>query len=120
MVIYFYGGGFTQGHGTADLYNPYHLVEQEDIIVITFNYRLGALGYLDWSYFNNHYDYNNGMSDQINLLKWVHDHIAYFGGNPQNITLMGQSAKYEHNGTHANTRIRPVLSQSDVAQWHIT
>ena len=42
MVIYFYGGGFTQGHGTADLYNPYHLVEQEDIIVITFNYRLGA------------------------------------------------------------------------------
>lgn len=69
VVIYFYGGGFTQGHGTADLYNPYHLVEQEDIIVITFNYRLGALGYLDWSYFNNHYDYNNGMSDQINLLK---------------------------------------------------
>ncbi|WP_367009998.1 carboxylesterase family protein [Staphylococcus capitis subsp. urealyticus] len=92
VVIYFYGGGFTQGHGTADLYNPYHLVEQEDTIVITFNYRLGALGYLDWSYFNNHYDYNNGMSDQINLLKWVHHHIAYFGGNPQNITLMGQSA----------------------------
>lgn len=92
VVIYFYGGGFTQGHGTADLYNPYHLVEQEDIIVITFNYRLGALGYLDWSFFNSQYHCNNGISDQINVLKWVRHYIACFGGDPQNIMLMGQSA----------------------------
>ena len=77
------------------------------------------LGYLDWSYFNNHYDYNNGMSDQINLLKWVHDHIAYFGGNPQNITLMGQSA-----GSMSIMALMqiPELDQyyTMMLQWHIT
>ena len=85
-------GGFTQGHGTADLYNPYHIVEHEDIIVITFNYRLGALGFLDWSALDPQFDYNNGLSDQMNALKWVHHYIEYFGGDPNNVTLMGQSA----------------------------
>ena len=92
VVVYFYGGGFTQGHGTADLYNPYHIVEHEDIIVITFNYRLGALGFLDWSALDPQFDYNNGLSDQMNALKWVHHYIEYFGGDPNNVTLMGQSA----------------------------
>lgn len=42
---------------------------------MTFNYRLGALGYLDWSYFNANYDKNNGLSDQLAALKWVHTFI---------------------------------------------
>lgn len=92
VVIYFYGGSFLQGHGTAELYCPEHIVEQENIIVVTFNYRLGALGYLDWSYFNQHLNYNNGISDQINVLRWVHQYIEHFGGDSNNVTLMGQSA----------------------------
>ncbi len=67
-------------------------MKQEDIIVVTFNYRLGALGFLDWSYFNENFDYNNGLSDQINVLKWVHLNIESFGVDPENITLMDQSA----------------------------
>ena len=59
---------------------------------MTFNYRLGALGYLDWSYFNANYDKNNGLSDQLAALKWVHTFIDSFGGDPNNVTLMGQSA----------------------------
>lgn len=92
VIIYFYGGGFINGHGTAELYNPQHLVEQEDVIVITFNYRLGAWGFLDWSYFDSTLDCNNGLSDQVSVLKWVHAFIEDFGGDPNNITLMGQSA----------------------------
>ena len=92
VIIYFYGGGFVNGHGSQELYTPEHIVEQHDVIVITFNYRLGALGFLDWSYFNSDYNKNNGLSDQINALKWVHTFINYFGGDSNNITLMGQSA----------------------------
>ncbi|MFY0486615.1 carboxylesterase family protein, partial [Staphylococcus haemolyticus] len=61
VINYFYGGGFINGHGSAELYTPEHIVEHYDVIVITFNYRLGALGCLDWSYFNAHYDKNNGL-----------------------------------------------------------
>ena len=92
VIIYFYGGGFINGHGSAELYTPEHIVEQYDVIMITFNYRLGALGFLDWSYFNAHYDKNNGLSDQIAVLKWVAHFIKYFGGDPDNVTLWGQSA----------------------------
>lgn len=92
VIIYFYGGGFVNGHGSAELYTPEHIVAQHDVIVITFNYRLGALGFLDWSYFNAQYDKNNGLSDQIALLKWVAHFIEYFDGDPNNVTLCGQSA----------------------------
>ncbi len=67
VIIYFYGGSFENGHGTAELYQPAHLEQNNDIIVITCNYRLGALGYLDWSYFNKDFHSNNGLSDQINV-----------------------------------------------------
>ncbi|WP_263974082.1 carboxylesterase family protein [Staphylococcus aureus] len=50
---------FENGHGTTELYQPAHLVQNNDIIVITCNYRLGALGYLDWSYFNKDFHSNN-------------------------------------------------------------
>ncbi|GJF59328.1 carboxylesterase family protein [Staphylococcus argenteus] len=92
VIIYFYGGSFENGHGSAELYRPTHLVKNNDVIVITCNYRLGALGYLDWSYFNKDFHSNNGLSDQINVIKWVHLFIECFGGNPNNVTLMGQSA----------------------------
>ncbi|MBO1198535.1 carboxylesterase/lipase family protein [Staphylococcus simiae] len=92
VIIYFYGGSFVNGHGSAELYNPEHVVDNHDIIIITFNYRLGALGFLDWSHFDSAYHSNNGLSDQINVLKWVKRNIASFGGDPNNVTLMGQSA----------------------------
>ena len=84
-----------------ELYTPEHIVEQYDVIVITFNYRLGALGFLDWSYFNAHYDKNNGLSDQIAVLKWVAHFIKYFGGDPDNVTLWGQSRQYEYSSIDA-------------------
>ncbi len=97
VIIYFYGGSFENGHGTAELYQPAHLVQNNDIIVITCNYRLGALGYLDWSYFNKGFHSNNGLSDQINVMNWVHQFIESFGGDANNIYFNGSVCRqYEH------------------------
>ena len=76
VIIYFYGGGFINGHGSANY--------------ILQNILLSNMGFLDWSYFK--YDKNNGLSDQIAVLKWVAHFIKYFGGDPDNVTLWGQSA----------------------------
>lgn len=92
VIVYFYGGSFVNGHSAQDLYHPHHLVSQEKVIVVTFNYRLGALGFLDWASINDSWDNNLGLSDQICALQWVHQHISDFGGDPQLITAMGQSA----------------------------
>lgn len=110
VIIYFYGGGFVNGHGSQELYTPEHIVKQHDVIVVTFNYRLGALGFLDWSYFNHNYDKNNGLSDQINVLKWIHTFIKDFGGNPNNVTLMGQSA--------GSMSIMALMQQPELDQYY--
>ncbi|MBI5975020.1 carboxylesterase family protein [Staphylococcus canis] len=92
VIIYFYGGSFLNGHGSQDVYHPHEIVKQEDVIVVTFNYRLGAFGFLDWSTINADWDKNNGLSDQICAIQWVAQNIEAFGGNPNHISLMGQSA----------------------------
>ncbi|UXR71591.1 MULTISPECIES: carboxylesterase family protein [unclassified Staphylococcus] len=92
VLLYFYGGSFVNGHSAQDLYQPEAIVKQEPVIVVTCNYRLGALGFLDWSALNQTWDSNNGLSDQICALQWVYEHIAAFGGDPTHITLVGQSA----------------------------
>ncbi|WP_457826339.1 carboxylesterase family protein, partial [Staphylococcus aureus] len=60
--------------------------------VVTLNYRLGALGFLDWSTLHPDWENNLGLSDQHCALQWVTHHITDFGGDPQCITAMGQSA----------------------------
>ncbi|MFO3688735.1 carboxylesterase family protein [Staphylococcus felis] len=92
VIIYIYGGSFLNGHSAQDLYQPHEMVKQEDVIVVTLNYRIGALGFLDWSTMNSDWDKNNGLSDQICAIQWVHQYIEAFGGHPNHISLMGQSA----------------------------
>ncbi|NHM74547.1 carboxylesterase/lipase family protein [Staphylococcus sp. 11007852] len=92
VIVYVYGGSFVNGHSALDMYNPEHFVAQHRVIVVTFNYRLGALGFLNWSEINPAWDYNLGLSDQQCAFQWVHDHISFFGGNPHCVTAMGQSA----------------------------
>ncbi|ARJ51010.1 carboxylesterase family protein [Staphylococcus lutrae] len=92
VIVYVYGGSFINGHSAQELYHPHEIVKRESVIVVTFNYRLGALGFLDWSAIHPDWDINNGLSDQYCALQWVSEHIHYFGGDPQRITMMGQSA----------------------------
>lgn len=89
VMVWIHGGGFVAGSGDAAVYGPRYIV-QEGVIVVTFNYRLGPLGFL---YLPEKNIYGNmGLKDQRLLLKWVHENIAKFGGDPDNVTIFGESA----------------------------
>lgn len=90
VLVFIHGGGFTYGSGTTPLYNGKYLASK-GIVVVTINYRLGALGFLPVKV-NGKLSVNRGFYDQQCALKWVRKNIAYFGGDDSNITLMGQSA----------------------------
>lgn len=92
VMFWIHGGGFTQG--SANGYDGSMLAVQGDVVVVTINYRLGIFGYLDLSPFGDDYagSANNGMRDQVLALEWVRDNIADFGGNPENVTIFGESA----------------------------
>ena len=63
-----------------------------DVVVISLNHRLNILGYLDLSPFGEEYERRNaGNADMVAALQWIHENIANFGGDPENVTLFGQS-----------------------------
>lgn len=89
VMVWIHGGGFVAGNGDSAIYGPRFLV-QEGVVVVTFNYRLGPLGFL---YLPEKGIYGNmGLKDQRLLLKWVHENISKFGGDPDNVTIFGESA----------------------------
>ncbi|XP_055528035.1 glutactin-like [Wyeomyia smithii] len=87
VMVYIHGGSFYTG--SAAKHPPNYLLER-DVLLVAIQYRLGALGFL--STLSNTILGNAAMLDVIMALQWVHDHIADFGGNPQNVTVFGQSA----------------------------
>jgi para-nitrobenzyl esterase len=95
VMVYIYGGGFTEGSGEVAVYNGENLA-RKGVVVVTFNYRVGALGFLVYPALTqespNHSSGNYGLLDQIAALKWVHANIAAFGGDPARVTIFGQSA----------------------------
>lgn len=88
-MVWIHGGGFIFGSGAEELYNGANLA-REDVVVVTLNYRLGLFGSLVTD--NDGTGGLNGIDDQINGLKWVKNHIASFGGNPDDVTIFGESA----------------------------
>lgn len=97
VMVYIHGGGFGWG-GTADpLYNGETIVEQhDDIVVVSMNYRLGMFGEIDFSNVPGGEDFpdskNLAMLDLMQGLRWVQENIEAFGGNPDNVTIFGESA----------------------------
>ncbi|EDS30389.1 para-nitrobenzyl esterase [Culex quinquefasciatus] len=89
VMVWIHGGAFNAGSGDSSWYCPRFLV-QEGVVVVTFNYRIGPLGFLCLPSKGIHG--NMGLKDQRLLLKWVHDNIAQFGGDSGNVTLFGESA----------------------------
>ncbi len=92
VLFWMHGGGF--GSGAGWLYDGSTLAQRNDVVVVTINYRLGALGYLtspalDAEQGNSG---NYGFLDQIAALKWVHRNITAFGGDPSRVAISGQSA----------------------------
>ncbi|XP_050293111.1 uncharacterized protein LOC126733761 [Anthonomus grandis grandis] len=87
VLFYIHGGGFIWGCGKSTVYGPEHLMIK-DIVLVVINYRLGALGFLSSDGIYG----NMGLKDTLEALRWVNDNIAAFNGDPNNITLVGNSA----------------------------
>jgi para-nitrobenzyl esterase len=89
VMVYIHGGAFRTGSGSSPNYEGANLARRGDVVVVTTNYRLGALGFL---YLPGFKSANFGTLDQIAALEWVHDNIGAFGGDPDNVTVFGESA----------------------------
>lgn len=95
VLVYIYGGGFNEGSGSVAIYDGEALAKK-GLVVVTFNYRVGALGFLahpDLAAESPHAAPGNyGLLDQVGALRWIQENIAAFGGDPANVTIAGQSA----------------------------
>ncbi len=88
VLFWIHGGGFMAGSGAQALYEGAAVCTRNDVVLVTINYRLGLLGYLC----ADDADANVGQLDQIAALRWVASNIAAFGGDPDNVTVFGESA----------------------------
>ena len=93
VILFFYGGGFDSGLNAENPFDGSGWARRGAVAVMA-NYRVGPLGYLTHEEIQKKYgrDGNFGLDDQLTALRWVRAHIAAFGGDPDNVTLMGQSA----------------------------
>ena len=94
VLVWIHGGGFATGSGSIPWYHGERMVRRGDVVVVTINYRLGALGWLDLGDLDPTYDGsgNAGLLDQVAALEWVRDNVAAFGGDPGDVTAFGESA----------------------------
>ena len=94
VMVWIHGGGYTSGQGAIPWYNGNRFAKNNDIVVVSINYRLGALGFVDLTHLGEEFATSNinGTLDQIAALQWVQDNIAAFGGDPSRVTIAGESA----------------------------
>ncbi|MDO4174678.1 MAG: carboxylesterase family protein [Eubacteriales bacterium] len=90
VLVFFHGGGTTEGSAIElKMYDGKYFADYTDVIFVSVNARLNYLGYADLTAIGG--DSNLGLSDMVLSLEWVKNNIKYFGGNPDNVTIMGQS-----------------------------
>lgn len=95
VMVWIHGGGFTTGSGSLPVYKGQRLAAEHGVVVVTINYRLGVLGFLHLGpAFPDLFPgcANLGLLDQIAALEWVKKNVSAFGGDPENITVFGESA----------------------------
>lgn len=91
VLVWLHGGAYLSGGSAMGVFDGSRLAADGDAVVVTLNYRLGALGYLVFDESEDG-DANCGLRDQLAALVWVHEHAAAFGGDPARITVFGESA----------------------------
>jgi len=89
VLVWIHGGAFSSGAGSLEWYSGEQFAKDGDIVAVSINYRLGALGFLCLPPVS---EGNLGLLDQVAALRFVRDNIAAFGGDPANVTVVGQSA----------------------------
>ncbi|QLY32460.1 carboxylesterase/lipase family protein [Nocardia huaxiensis] len=125
VMVFIHGGGYVIGTSALGLYSGARLALRGDVVLVSINYRLGAFGYVDFSEYAtpaHRFDSNLGLRDQVAALEWVQRNIAAFGGDPNNVTIFGESA-----GAHAVLALMCTpaaaglfhrgISQSPPADW---
>jgi len=92
VMVWIHGGGYTGG--SANEYNGIQLARQGDVVVVAINFRVGAFGFLDLSSLGSEYagSANNGIRDMILALDWVRNNVADYGGDPDCVTVFGESS----------------------------
>lgn len=94
VMVWLHGGAYVLGSSTQPLYDGRRVANSGDVVVVSLNYRIGVFGFLDLSAFGGpgRFDSNNGLRDVLAALRWVRDNIAAFGGDPDRVTIFGESA----------------------------
>ncbi|SNX81463.1 related to Para-nitrobenzyl esterase [Melanopsichium pennsylvanicum] len=93
VLLWIHGGGYTSGSGLDYTFDGGNMASRSDVVVVNINYRLGSLGYLTY---NEQVRGNYGLGDVVTSLKWVQKYIKEFGGDPERVTVAGQSAGAQH------------------------
>ncbi|XP_047347897.1 venom carboxylesterase-6-like [Vespa velutina] len=112
VMVWIPGGNWNIGFGD-DIFGPDFLIEQ-DVVIVTFNFRLGAIGYLNTG--DEHAPGNAGMKDQVMALMWIKDNIHYFGGSPDRVTIFGHSSGGSSGQYHMFSPMSEGLFNSVISQ----
>ncbi|KAJ8950496.1 hypothetical protein NQ318_015240, partial [Aromia moschata] len=123
VMVFLHGGGWLCGSGNSLWYGPDILLDRDIVLVVT-NYRLGALGFLSTG--DEVVPGNNGLKDQNLALKWVKNNVDKFGGDPDSVTIFGESAggvsaQFHMTSTMSKGLFHRVIAQSGTAfcSWSI-
>ena len=100
VMVFIHGGSFVDGAGDMPVYDGARLAARGEAVIVTLNYRLGALGFLAGGKGVNHLAGNYGVQDQQLALQWVHHNIGRFGGDRTQVTIFGESAGAMSVGAH--------------------
>jgi carboxylesterase type B len=100
VMVFIHGGAFVTGAGSLPVYDGARLASRGDVVVVTLNYRLGAIGFLAGGNGANRLAGNFGFEDQQSALEWVAKNVRSFGGDPAKVTIFGESAGAISVGVH--------------------
>ncbi|PWY77018.1 alpha/beta-hydrolase [Aspergillus heteromorphus CBS 117.55] len=120
VAVYVHGGAYNRG--TASMHNTASMVgwSDEPFIAVSFNYRIGALGFLPSTLSAEEGILNLGLHDQLLLFQWVQDNIPYFNGDPSKVTLIGLSAGAHSIAHHITTPGNPLFHRAIIESGSAT